>query len=223
MSLINFVAKVILKFELIKLELIATYIKSSFNLPKSTKIINGRLKIIGDFKCQEHCKFNGDITIKAMSPIRIGRYTSISGPNTDLVSAINPIKIGSFCSIARNVTIQEYNHNIDNFSTYYFEKNIDVNSNFQEKISKGPIEIGDDVWISTQCVILSGAKIGTGAVIGANSVVVGEIPAYAIAAGNPAKVIKYRFSEDKIQRLLASKWPEKLKQANFQDFQKQFS
>lgn len=157
--------------------------------------------------------------------ITIGRYTSLSGPNTDLWAKINPISIGNFCSIARNVTMQEYNHNPKKISTYFIGKNVFSEVWKDEQISKAGIEVGHDVWIGTHCVLLSGAKIGNGAIIAANSVVTGEIPAYAIAAGSPAKVIKYRFSEEMISSLSALgwwHWPMEKIQANKQLFEKDF-
>jgi len=72
--------------------------------------------------------------------------------------------------------------------------------------SKGDISLGSDVWIGTQSVVLSGATISDGAVIGANSVVNSFVPPYAIAVGSPAKVVKYRFSDQLIRRLLTLKW-----------------
>ena len=73
-------------------------------------------------------------------------------------------------------------------------------------MSKGNIVIGNDVWIGTHSVILSGAKINDGAIVAANSVVTGEIPAYAIVAGAPAKVLKYRFPQNVIDDLLEKQW-----------------
>lgn len=156
-------------------------------------------------------------------PITIGRYTSLSGPNTDLRAKIHPISIGNFCSIARNVIMQEYNHNPKKISTYFMGKNIFSETWKDEQISKAGIEVGHDVWIGTYCVLLSGAKIGNGAIIAANSVIAGEIPAYAIAAGSPAKVIKYRFSAEMISSLNALgwwHWPMEKIQANKQLFEK---
>lgn len=219
MNISVLLAKFFLKFHKWKISLYSEFVIQQFNLPKTTKIVNGQLTIMGDFTCGENCKFNGDITIKAISSIQIGRFTSISGPNTDLICAINPIKIGSFCSIARNVSIQEYNHNMDNFTTYYVGKNLDVELASSEKISKGAIEIGNDVWIGTQCVILSGAKIGDGAIIAANSVVTGEIPPYAIAGGSPAKVIKFRFSKNKINKLIQSDWFNNITKDNYEKYE----
>ena len=71
-----------------------------------------------------------------------------------------------------------------------------------EAWSKGPIVINDDVWLGTNALILSGIEIGQGAVIAAGAVVTNDIPPYAIAAGVPAKVIKYRFNQEMIDKLL---------------------
>jgi virginiamycin A acetyltransferase len=138
--------------------------------------------------------------------LNIGRNTSLWGPNIDIHGMLNIIKIGSFCSIARNVSIQEYNHKIDRCSTYFFSSNVFNEGMEQDIKSRGPITIGNDVWIASQVVIGSGATIGDGAVIGANSVVLGDVPPYAIVAGSPAKVLRYRFDEHIVVRLLALKW-----------------
>lgn len=68
------------------------------------------------------------------------------------------------------------------------------------------MNIGNDVWIGEGALILSGVTIGDGAVIGARSVVSKDIPPYAIAAGNPCRILKYRFPEEKISELLKIKW-----------------
>ena len=70
------------------------------------------------------------------------------------------------------------------------------NETTPEALSKGKIIVEDDVWIGMNALILSGVKIGKGAIIGAGSVISKDIPPYAIAVGNPCKVIKYRFSEE---------------------------
>ena len=68
------------------------------------------------------------------------------------------------------------------------------------------IIIGNDVWIGKSVTIMGGVKIGNGAVIGAGAVVAKDIPPYAIAVGNPARVVKYRFDKETIRKLLAVKW-----------------
>lgn len=75
-------------------------------------------------------------------------------------------------------------------------------------VRKNPrqVIIGNDVWIGRNATIIGGVKIGNGAVIGANAVVAKDIPPYAIAVGNPARVIKYRFDTETIKKFLAVKW-----------------
>jgi len=176
------------------------------------------VQISGKIKIGEGSKIEKGVKISNKSSVEIGRFTSINGPNTDIYCGINSVKIGSFCSIARNVTIQEFNHNSQNFTTCFIEQNLLGKRIKNETISKGQIIIGNDVWIGAQCVILSGAEIGDGAIIAANSVVSGKIPPYAIAAGTPAKVIKYRFSAGKIKILLESKWWVDINKNNYKKY-----
>ncbi len=108
--------------------------------------------------------------------------------------------VGSYCSIAKTVEfLLSGNHDGSRLSTYPFEK---MYFNVEDATSKGDILIGDDVWIGERAVILSGVEIGRGAIVAAGAVVSKSIPPYAIAAGVPAKVIKYRFDDDLISELL---------------------
>ena len=120
------------------------------------------------------------------------------------------VKVGSFCSIADNVTIFiGGNHRTDWVTTYPFghiHKDVFDHHGKGHPATKGDVVIGNDVWIGSGSTILSGTKIGDGAVIAANSVVVKDIPAYAIAGGNPAKVLKMRFSRKQIDKLLQNPW-----------------
>jgi virginiamycin A acetyltransferase len=176
----------------------------------------------------ENAYIHGDVEIKSgviiskgvhiSGKVSIGKNTSISGPNTDLYSEINKITIGNFCSIARNVSFQEYFHKSDRITTYMINSLI-FKSDIKEDItSKGDIVVGNDVWIGTHCVILSGVKIGNGAIIGSNSVVNRDVPDYAIVAGSPARIIKYRFEQLTIDLLNEVKWwnwdDNKIKQNN---------
>lgn len=164
-------------------------------------------KLFGNIEISENVKIAGGVQIHSESKkVTIGRYSAINGPNTDIHCYINSVRIGAFTSIARNVNIQEFNHNYTGISTYLINKNIFGKSKSLDIHSKGEIIIGNDVWIGAQCVILSGAKIGNGAIIAANSVVVGDIPAYAIAAGTPAKVLKFRFDRETIDILESMAW-----------------
>lgn len=152
--------------------------------------------------------------------VNIGDRTSIYGPNTAILSKVNSISIGRYCSIASNVLVINYSHNTKRPSTYYFSQNIFGGNVSDDVVSKGDISIGNDVWIGAGSVILGGVSIGDGAVIGANSVVNHSVPPYAIVAGNPATVVKYRFSEEKIRLLLDMRWWDKSEEEliNMKDF-----
>lgn len=110
------------------------------------------------------------------------------------------LEIGSLCSIGDDVKFMlGGNHDYHYLTTYPFKVKLGLLEN--EASSKGAITVEDDVWIGNNCTILSGVTIGKGAVIGTGSVVTKDIPSYAIAAGNPAKVMRYRFSDNLIYLL----------------------
>jgi chloramphenicol O-acetyltransferase type B len=124
-------------------------------------------------------------------------------------------RIGKFCSIANEVMIGLGNHPLNLLSTsplfYRWDNplNIKLTKDDLDIIEYKPITIGNDVWIGARSIIIDGVSIGHGAVIAANSVVTKDIPPYAIVAGVPSKIIKYRFEEKKIAELIESKWWEK--------------
>lgn len=111
------------------------------------------------------------------------------------------LKIGHYCSIADEVIfLPAADHPIHFLSTYPWGARITGDG--YSACSKGDIIVGDDVWIGIRSIILSGVKIGQGAVVAAGSVVTKDVPPYAIVAGSPAKVIAYRFSQEIIDSLL---------------------
>lgn len=143
-------------------------------------------------------------------PFHIGEYTY--GYPTVLYWGENAnLYIGKFCSIANSVTIfLGGEHRTDWISTYPFNV---INKDFPnaQNISghpktKGDVCIGNDVWIGNGATIMSGISIGNGAVIGAEAVVTQSVPAYAIVAGNPARIIKYRFDNNTISKLEQIQW-----------------
>jgi acetyltransferase-like isoleucine patch superfamily enzyme len=118
------------------------------------------------------------------------------------------LTIGRYCSIAPEVRIfTGGEHRTDWVSTYPFA---DMFAECREieghPASKGAVVIGNDVWIGRGAAILSGVTIGDGAVVGAFALVTKDIPAYGIAGGNPARVIRFRFDETDIQTLLSLSW-----------------
>ncbi len=119
--------------------------------------------------------------------------------------------IGRFCAIAAGAEfiMNGANHLMDRLSTYPFEifgQGWEDETVDYAKGSRGDIVIGNDVWIGTGATIMPGVKIGDGAVIGAKAVVAKDIPAFAVAAGNPAEIRKYRFPAETIDRLVAIAW-----------------
>jgi len=118
--------------------------------------------------------------------------------------------IGRFCSIGRNVAIAAGDHPLDCLTTHPIAWNTRKHPGrpeWSKRSAKHPTtEIGNDVWIGDNAVVLSGVHIGTGAAIGANAVVTKDVPPYAVAAGVPARFIRFRFHEDIVRRLLSAEW-----------------
>jgi len=123
--------------------------------------------------------------------------------------------IGKFCQIAHGTKfiLNDANHQMDGFSTYPFfvfgkwskgqEKWAEYTPNLPDK---GDTIIGNDVWFCHESVIMPGVKVGDGAIIGSRAVVTKDVPPYSIVGGNPAKVIRKRFSDEIIEKLLEIKW-----------------
>ena len=82
----------------------------------------------------------------------------------------------------------------------------DMHMNMGHPTCKGDIHVGNDVWIGATSTIMSGITIGDGAIIGAGSTVTKDVPPFAIVAGNPGKIVKYRFTDDQIEKLLQISW-----------------
>ena len=146
------------------------------------------------------------------SVILIGKKSYINPLTLDGVGLLN---IKNFTSVAWSVTIEfglnnDHNHhNVNNYGLTHF--NWKAPKNFYPKDGVCKIEIGNDVWIGRGCILKNtnpekSLIIGDGAVIASDSVVVRNVPPYAIVGGNPARIIKYRFSEDIIEALLRIKW-----------------
>lgn len=125
------------------------------------------------------------------------KITSVPGDRPHQVT------IGNYCSVARNVEFMiGGNHRTDWISTFPFPEALAAGSPF----SRGPIVIGSDVWIGKNALILSGVRIGHGAVIGAGSVVTRDVRPYAVVAGNPAREHRRRFTDGQIDALLSIEW-----------------
>lgn len=135
---------------------------------------------------------------------KIGIGTNINGPAFIGSWKRAPVRIGKYCAIARGLTVHPRNH----YTGY-----VNLQDKFQNRYQfpvldaiKGPVIIGNNVWIGDHVIILSGVTIGDGAVLGAGAVVTQSVPPYGIAVGNPARVIKKRFSEEIIAQLITVQW-----------------
>lgn len=181
-----------------------------------TSFINANVKLDNDF---ENCKvIDSSLHITQMGDncffehvyaygnIELGKNISISGPGTVLHAEIGKIRIGSYTSIAPNVTITEFNHNVGAITTYGIKSNLFGHEFKEDVVSKGDIIIGEDVWIGSNVAILSGVRIGRGAIIAAGAVVNKNVEPYSIVGGVPAKKIKMRFAPEKIAKLEALQW-----------------
>ena len=156
-------------------------------------------------------------------PITLGKCSYVG--NADVPCEIHRpehILIGRFCSLAGNISFfMGNNHEYKKVvTTYPFDVNDVVEkiiavaniprSDYVPKerrlANKYQIIVGNDVWIGRGATIIGGVKIGSGAIIGTNAMVAKDIPPYAIAVGNPIKIIKYRFDDETIKKFLAIKW-----------------
>lgn len=132
--------------------------------------------------------------------VHVGSNT-YGGINALTYNKKNKLDIGNFCSIGPEVMfVLSADHYTNHISTFAYRVKI-LNEKL-EGVSKGDIKVDDDVWIGYGVTILSGVHIGQGAVVAAGSVITKDVPPYAIVGGVPAKVIKYRFSEEMISELM---------------------
>lgn len=174
-------------------------------------------KTIGQIKCRyawkqcnphnrTHVGINKGVNIYKLikdKKVSIGKETygaiNIDTTGTEAEGLI----IGSYCSISnKSWFLLGGEHRYDCITTYPVEELLFREWNPRLRKTKGKIIIHDDVWIGDHSLILSGVEVGQGAIVGAGSIVVKDVPPYAIVGGNPAKVIKYRFSQEVIAQLM---------------------
>ena len=134
----------------------------------------------------------------------LGAYSYISQN-----SLVNKTQVGKFCSIGHGTYIGLWEHNmaVSTHSFYLYESSGNLVKGYKD-YDKCALRtyLGNDVWVGANSVILKGRSIGDGAIVGAGSVVTRDVPPYAIAVGNPAKIVKYRFTPDDIAFLLRLQW-----------------
>lgn len=133
-------------------------------------------------------------------------------------------RVGRYCSVAEDVRVVLGRHPTHEFvSTHpaFFSTRKQNGMSFVSKdkfdehrfaADAFPVVIGNDVWIGTGAMLLEGVHVSDGAVIGAGAVVTKDVPPYAVVAGNPARVVRYRFSQEQIDFLLSFRWWERPKE-----------
>ncbi len=152
---------------------------------------------IGDFTYAHMEHLEGERVLRNLVPYSFG--------NKQLI-------IGKFCSIGFGTQfISPYaNHQMHSFTTYPFWHIFSTRDNItpwmEDAELKGNTVVENDVWFGRESMIMPGIRIGNGAVIAARSVVTQNVPPYAIVGGNPGKIIRFRFSDEIIQELLAVQW-----------------
>ncbi|MCH9610787.1 MAG: Streptogramin A acetyltransferase [Chlamydiales bacterium] len=155
--------------------------------------------------------------------IKVGDYTYYADQehaeefeNRNVVfGEIANLTIGKFCQIAQGTTfvLSDSNHQMDGFSTYpffvfgRFNKETPTWDDYELTLpDKGDTFVDHDVWFGHKSTIMPGVKIGSGAIIATRAVVTKDVPPYCIVGGNPAKIIKQRFDDKTIERLLQIAW-----------------
>lgn len=154
---------------------------------------------------RHNVRFGPCVSLSKARPPEIGAYTFVGAR---VLFGPNQITIGRYSSIGPEVVIGANSHPLDFPSTSAFfyspswGKSVDGRLQHNEK----PVLIGNDVWIGIRAMIMPGVTIGDGSVIAAGAIVTRDVPPYAIVAGVPAKVVRYRFENPVIEKLMYEKW-----------------
>lgn len=152
-----------------------------------------------DYRVRKKTTISESATV--WSQVVIDDESTVNDHSYIISGLIKNTQIGKYCSISSNVTIGADRHPTDWLSTHHFQYNETKNFQSLEKTT-----IGNDVWIGANAVIMTGVNVGDGAIIGSSAVVTKDVPPYAIVVGIPAKIIRYRFNPDIINKLLELKW-----------------
>jgi acetyltransferase-like isoleucine patch superfamily enzyme len=169
------------------------------------------------FKKGERIKFTEDVWVEEYASMPRKSFCSMGAYSYACSKLPNNLKTGRFCSLAAGVRVMGPQHPIHRFTTSpltyhdFFPKV--AQEQFGETLNIAGFDympeatvLGHDVWVGEHAVLKGGITVGNGAIIAANAVVTSDVPPYAIVAGIPARVIKYRFEKSIINRLQSIQW-----------------
>lgn len=168
-----------------------------------------RLAVNGQARIESYCEILGGTVL----PHGFGAFSYTMGP-------LEPhVRVGRYCSLARYIQWMDTDHPMDwaSSSPAFYDSGLAVSARFRQArnmkaaLPKLPkvdrtVTVGNDVWIGDGAMVAPGVTIGDGAVIGARSLVLKDVPPYAVMVGHPARVLRYRFPEALVGRFLALKW-----------------
>ena len=161
-----------------------------------------------DFSPSERVAFEDESRSRRL--VTLGRRSYFVQGMMEYGSADCHILIGRYSSLGHRLVFEiDLNHDHSCISTYPFEDKLqhaDDILHYDKRCSRRQIIVGNDVWMGCDVLLVGGVRIGNGAVLGAGAVVAKDVPPYAVVVGNPARIIKYRFSEDIIGKLQKIKW-----------------
>ncbi|AZO33208.1 MAG: CatB-related O-acetyltransferase [Mesorhizobium sp.] len=150
-----------------------------------------------------------DARSKLPEHVTVGRHTyGVTWRKVLFPAKEAPLRVGAFCSVAGRVLFICSGHHPTASATTFpiYSRLLKQPEPIAEDSKPAGITVGNDVWIGNGAMILPGVEIGDGAVVGAGAVVTKNVPPYAIVGGSPARLIRYRFSQDVISKLLAIQW-----------------
>lgn len=165
----------------------------------SQRLFHAHLRRAG-VEVEPHCHIAKGSSVSRLTSFGYG--TRVNGPG--VFKGSEKIALGRYCAVGDGVRMISSNHETD-------RANLQVS--LQERLgfgwletSRGPIEVGNNVWVGDAAILLSGVSVGNGAVIAAGAVVTRDVPAFAIVGGAPARLIRMRFDEEEIARLTELAW-----------------
>jgi virginiamycin A acetyltransferase len=178
-------------------------------IPVLRSIVRNYTKLQFDRKWRKLNPHNITVAGERMFPLRVvsvGKDTyGMLNIYSYFADSSPRLEIGNYVSIASGVSFMlDINHQIQTFTTFPLQTRL-FKPSPKDAVSKGPLIIEDEVWLGANSMILSGLTIGKGAIVAAGAIVTRDVPPYAIVGGNPARIIRYRFSEEVIKELLPIK------------------